>query len=71
MDGIVGWRAFAAELATMPDVIERLLTAHTSTPDGRWCVACTTPGRGTPHAPWPCPIAVMAADAARAGNGEA
>jgi hypothetical protein len=57
------WRAFAAELGTMPDVIERLSAIHRPTADGRHCRACTTPGRGTPNTPWPCPIAALIADA--------
>jgi anthranilate phosphoribosyltransferase len=60
------WLAFAAVLATMPDLVERLMAAHTPTPDGRLCTACTTPGQGTPQAPWPCAIALVAAEAARA-----
>jgi hypothetical protein len=63
--GAGDWRAFAAVLATMPDVIERLAAEHTPTPDGRWCTACTTPGRGTPQARWPCALAALAAEAAR------
>jgi hypothetical protein len=62
------WRAFATVLVTMPELVERLMAAHTPTPDGRWCTACTTPGQGTPHAPWPCAIALLAAEAARAGS---
>lgn len=58
------WHAFAAVLATMPDLIERLTAAHTPTPDGRRCTACTTPGQGTPHEEWPCIIASLAAEAA-------
>ena len=59
------WRTFAAVLATMPDVIDRIAAAHTPTPDGKWCTECTTPGRGTPHSPWPCVIAALATEAAR------
>jgi len=62
------WRAFAAVLATMPDLVDRLLAAHTPTTDGRWCTACTSPGQGTPHAHWPCAIALLAAEAARVGG---
>lgn len=58
------WHSFAAELSTMPDVIERLTAVHRPTVDGRFCRACTTPGRGTPRVPWPCPLAVLARDAA-------
>jgi hypothetical protein len=56
---------FAAVLATMPDLTERLTAAHTPTPDGRWCTACTSPGQGTPHREWPCIIAALAEAAAR------
>lgn len=62
---VENWRTFAAVLATMPDVIDRISAAHTPTPDGRWCTECTTPGRGTPHSPWPCVIAALATEAAR------
>jgi hypothetical protein len=58
------WIRFAAVLATMPDLTERLAAAHTPTPDGRWCTACTSPGQGTPHREWPCVIAALAAEAA-------
>jgi hypothetical protein len=65
----VDWRAFIAVLAAMPDLVERLMAAHTPTLDGRWCKGCTTPGRGTPHGRWPCVFAVLAAEAARAHPG--
>jgi hypothetical protein len=49
----------------MPDVIERLAALHVpTTPEGR-CQACTTPGRGTPAASWPCSLATLAAEARR------
>ncbi len=53
-DTCLDWRAFIAVLAAMPDLVERLMAAHTPTLDGRWCKGCTTPGRGTPHGRWPC-----------------
>ncbi len=62
------WRSFAAELGTMPDVIERLTEVHRPTVDGRHCRACTTPGRGTPMIKWPCPIAVLAREAAESAR---
>ena len=52
-----------AELATQRDVIERLMTDHRPNAAGL-CVTCTTPGRGTPQAPWPCSLWSLA-DAAR------
>ncbi len=55
------WHAFAAELGTMPDVIERLSAIHRPTVDGRLCRGCTAAGRGTPYLPWPCPIAALLA----------
>jgi hypothetical protein len=69
MTAEVDWRAFIAVLAAMPDLVERLMAAHTPTLDGRWCKGCTTPGRGTPHGRWPCVFAVLAAEAARARPG--
>jgi hypothetical protein len=59
------WHDIAAELGTMPDVIERLSEIHRLTVDGRYCRACTTPGGGTPMIKWPCPMATLAADASR------
>jgi hypothetical protein len=63
MSAVGQWHAFAAVLATMPDVIERLSEIHRPTADGRWCRGCTTPGRGTLNTPWPCSIAALLADA--------
>lgn len=57
------WTAFVAELATRWDVIERLMADHRPNAAGL-CVECTTPGRGTPREPWPCPMWTLA-DAAR------
>lgn len=54
---------FAVTLAGMPDVIGRLLAAHRNDGSGR-CLGCTTPGRGTPNAVWPCGLAVVAEMAA-------
>ena len=59
------WRAFAAELATRPDVIAGIRATHKATTDGALCTACTTPGRGTPQARWPCAILIVAVEAAR------
>ncbi|WP_433276944.1 hypothetical protein ACQPZA_36040 [Pseudonocardia xinjiangensis] len=47
------------ELATRRDVIERLMAAHLPNDDGL-CVECTTPGHGTPWAPWPCSLWTLA-----------
>jgi hypothetical protein len=57
------WSRFGAELADMPDVIQRLMTDHRPNRDGL-CVECTTPGRGTPQTAWPCSLWTLA-DAAR------
>jgi hypothetical protein len=53
------WSRFAAELAAMPDVIERLMREHVADGSGH-CRACTTPGRGTPASPWPCGLFAIA-----------
>ena len=46
---------FAVVLADMPHLIAALLAEHV--PDKRGlCVACGTPGTGTPHLKWPCPL---------------
>jgi hypothetical protein len=60
------WHDFAAELATMPDVIRKLAADHVADERGL-CRACTTPGRGTPRVLWPCPMATLAAHAAGSG----
>lgn len=62
----VDWIRFAAALAAMPGVVDRLLGAHRDDGSGR-CRACTTPGRGTPSTAWPCGIAAVAGLAARLG----
>lgn len=59
------WRAFAAELATRPDMIAGIRATHKATADGALCTACTTPGRGTPQARWPCAIVIVAVEADR------
>lgn len=58
-----GYRRFVAALAAMPDVWRRLLAAHVDAGNGR-CRACTTPGRGTPQAAWPCSLHKLATQAA-------
>lgn len=54
---------FVYELAHAPDVVGRLLDAHTSNHQGL-CVACLRPGYGTPYVAWPCSM-WSTADAAR------
>jgi hypothetical protein len=53
----------AVVLADMPDVVAALIRDHVPDARGR-CRACGTPGTGTPHLPWPCPLRRIA-DAAR------
>ena len=58
----------AEQLETLPVTVARLLAEHQPDGQGR-CQACTTGGRGTPSAPWPCgpySVAKRADDAARA-----
>ena len=50
-------------LADMPDVVAGLVRDHVPDARGR-CIACGTPGTGTPHLPWPCPLGLIA-DSAR------
>jgi hypothetical protein len=50
------------------DVIVRLLQEHVD--DGRGhCRTCTTPGRGTPNASWPCGLFAIARYAALRSKG--
>lgn len=49
------WRELVRMLAGMPLARENLLTEHVSDGKGK-CRKCTTPGRGTPQAPWPCTL---------------
>jgi hypothetical protein len=67
---VSNWHDFAAVLATMPDVIDKLSAEHVPTAEGR-CRACTTPGRGTPNARWPCSMAAMAREAIQIRSGSA
>jgi hypothetical protein len=62
------WSRFAAELAGMPDVIVRLLQEHVDDGSGH-CRTCTTPGRGTPNAAWPCGLFAIARYAALRSKG--
>lgn len=57
------WTSFVEELSNRRDVIEGLMGAHRPDDFGR-CIECTTPGRGTPQAEWPCSLWTLA-DAAR------
>jgi hypothetical protein len=52
----------AVVLAAMPDVVAALMRDHVPDLRGR-CIACTTPGTGTPHLPWPCPLRLVADNA--------
>lgn len=61
-DHVDHWNRVATVLAGMPDVIDRLTLSHRDDGSG-WCTVCTTPGRGTPHAQWPCPLAQLASTA--------
>jgi len=58
------WNTFTEVLSFMPDVIGRMLAAHTPAASGR-CRCCTEGGTGVPHAPWPCPPHELAAAADR------
>ena len=60
------WDALVAELATTPDVVDRLLAEHVPD-DSRRCRACTRPGLGTPMKPWPCGLYKLAMAAKRQG----
>lgn len=52
----------AVALAAMPDVVAALIRDHVPDMRGR-CIACGTPGTGTPHLPWPCPLRLIADNA--------
>jgi hypothetical protein len=58
------WDQFTRELATMEDVVARLLIEHVRDDTGR-CTGCTTPGRGTPSLRWPCALYTLARNAQR------
>jgi hypothetical protein len=55
-----------SELASAPDLIDRLVGDHGADEDGM-CASgvCGRPGRGTPYLSWPCPTRRLA-DLARA-----
>jgi hypothetical protein len=52
----------AVALAGMPDVVTALIRDHVPDVRGR-CIACGTPGTGSPHLPWPCPLRQVADNA--------
>jgi hypothetical protein len=58
------WTRFARELATMEDLVTRLLIEHVPDDAGR-CTHCTTPGSGTPRLRWPCALWTLARTAQR------
>jgi hypothetical protein len=59
------WNQFVRELATMEDVVTRMLIEHVPDAEGRRCTRCTTPGSGTPRLPWPCALWTLARSAQR------
>jgi hypothetical protein len=56
--------SLAAELARMPDLVERLAAEHTPDESGR-CRGCRLPGYGSAGDRWPCTLATLAAEAQR------
>jgi hypothetical protein len=64
-DATDGWNQFARELATMEDVVTRLLIDHVPDAAGQRCTRCTTPGSGTPRLRWPCALWTLARSAQR------
>jgi hypothetical protein len=64
-DATSGWNQFARELATMEDLVTRLLVEHVPDDAGRRCTGCTTPGSGTPNLRWPCAMWTLARTAQR------
>jgi hypothetical protein len=46
-------------IAGQPGGAKRLLDEHSPNDQGL-CRGCRRPGTGTPHVPWPCPIAQVA-----------
>lgn len=60
-DQPVVWHTFAAVLAEMPDVYQRLLTEHVPIgTEPALCRRCTAAGTGHPCQPWPCTLAKLA-----------
>ena len=55
------WLGLVAQVATMPDVIDKLLREHVADDVGR-CrgLACTAPGYGTPMRRHPCTLHSLA-----------
>lgn len=56
------WHSVVLQLSRMDELTGRLLAAHQPDGDGR-CRGCTTPGRGTPQARWPCGLYRLANEA--------
>jgi hypothetical protein len=54
--GVLHYLRAVSELATAPDLIDRLVGDHGAGEDGH-CAAgvCGRPGRGSPYLTWPCP----------------
>lgn len=63
-DPLLRWGTFTEVLSVMPDVYTDLLATHVDAGTGR-CRACTAPGTGIPHEPWPCAVHDVAARAER------
>ncbi len=59
--------SFVLELASRPDIWQRMQTGHVPITGG-FCAAreCGRGGCGTPHLPWPCATRLLADRAARA-----
>lgn len=55
---------FTEVLSLMPETYLDLLALHLPDEKGR-CRACTAPGTGVPHDPWPCAVHDVAARADR------
>jgi hypothetical protein len=64
--GAVLYLRFVAELASAPDLVDRMINDHPAGEAGM-CAAqvCGRGGRGSPQLPWPCPTRRLA-DLARA-----
>jgi hypothetical protein len=58
------WMRIAAVLSEMPHSMQKLSATHRPDEHGL-CLACTTPGRGTPREKWPCSLAALVATARR------
>jgi hypothetical protein len=56
------WHQFAVEMASSPEMVDRLLATHLPD-DAGMCTSCTTPGSGTSHVPFPCGLRRLAEEA--------